>query len=475
MAKILFLQSGLNESMAAMQLSAVLKSAGHRCEAAIASPAPPLEEIARFQPDIIGMTVMTPQRAWAASAARALKAAGVKALLAAGGPHPTFFPEYLEQTDFDLVNIGEGEGSLLELADKLSAGQDWRGIRNIHCKDGGAVVKNPLRPLADINALPDPDREIYFRFPQYLKQGGYYAYTSKGCPFSCKFCFIPQFKQVYREDPLRSRLRLKSVDRCMAELASMREKMPVKFITFLDSTFNGDKAWTLEFLGRYGREIRIPFTINLRAELADEAVVSAIAATGCCDHIRLGVETGDQELRRNLLGKQTTDAALLELARLLKKHKIKFLTYNMFGLPGETLEQAAKTVELNLKMRPDFFVPLVFQALPGLEITKEAAAAGYIDEAGLAKPDSGVNEMLESRLRQPDIVPALNLCKLSIISVRLPRLAPLVRRLAKLPRNPVFDALFVLLFSAQARRMYRLSLAGAVGFMLDYFSLRSRK
>ena len=136
----------------------------------------------------------------------------------------------------------------------------------------------------------EPDRDIYLDLPRFRRQGTYSFIVSRGCPYQCSFCFVHQWKELYRGDRQCGKIRLRSVDRCLEEIRALCRKVEVKQVLFADSTFNVDRQWTVELMQRYGQEIGLPFTLNLRANLVDEAVAGAIAATGCCRNIVAAVQ-----------------------------------------------------------------------------------------------------------------------------------------------------------------------------------------
>jgi radical SAM superfamily enzyme YgiQ (UPF0313 family) len=82
-----------------------------------------------------------------------------------GGTHPTIAPDECIQVA-DIICIGEGEYPLLELAERISAGQNYADVKNLWLRKGGQVIKNDVRALiSDLNVLPFPhygDQDMYF-------------------------------------------------------------------------------------------------------------------------------------------------------------------------------------------------------------------------------------------------------------------------------------------------------------------------
>jgi radical SAM superfamily enzyme YgiQ (UPF0313 family) len=226
---------------------------------------------------------------------------------------------------------------------------------------------------------------------------------------------------------------------------------------FLDSTFNLNKKWIVNFLKRYKEEVNLPFSCNVRADLVDEDIVKAIADTGNCVNIRFAVETGDETLRNNLLKKQITDGQILNAACLFKKYKVPIVLFNMYGLPGETLEQAWKTIEINRKINPLVTSNAIFSPLMGLEITEVAFQKGVLKKEDLKKLSKSPYKIHRSILKQRQINEVENLQKFSVLAIRFPWLTPLIRLLIKLPRGILFDMVYNLTQVIEWRRWMNVS------------------
>src|SRR6185369_11903920 len=112
----------------------------------------------------------------------------------------------------------------VELANALDAGQDYSGIKNLWLRRDSEIIRNPGRPLPDLEkiAIPDFDqsrtlhinddtlrRDVY---PPNLGRQ-YCIMTQRGCPYSCSFCI----ESVYQEQYGHS-VRRRSVDVVIQEL-----------------------------------------------------------------------------------------------------------------------------------------------------------------------------------------------------------------------------------------------------------------
>src|SRR5207302_8602125 len=126
-------------------------------------------------------------------------------------PEPQLAADLGDDPELDSVVRFEGEVTLLELADMLNTGGEWRGMAGLALRDAaGEIVSAPLRPLIhDLDALPYPDRTQIER--AFLGRRSTHILASRGCIRTCSFCSIHMFyraapgKVVRTRDPVRDR------------------------------------------------------------------------------------------------------------------------------------------------------------------------------------------------------------------------------------------------------------------------------
>ena len=219
MAKIMFVNDFEWENLGIMYISSVLKAHGHVCDLILSNQSAEkiLQSIKEFHPDIIGFSVMTVDQNSTLKLANLLKKNGVAALIIAGGPHPTFFPDFIHNECIDIINRGEGEYSLLELANAVDNHSDIREIQNLYVKKDGKIYKNPLRPLVDMDELPDPDIDLFYKFGVTNYYGRYNFSASRGCPYGCSYCFNHKWNNLYKTYGKQKVIRLKPVEKLINE------------------------------------------------------------------------------------------------------------------------------------------------------------------------------------------------------------------------------------------------------------------
>ena len=433
-----------NEPQGILLISSVLKQAGHQVSLAVATEEDPVAAAVRLRPDVVGYTVYTGSHPWYLALNRRIRAQVPGILSIFGGPHPTFFPEMIEQEGVDGLCIGEGEYAALELMNALERNGD--GLRlsrpdipNWWFKLNGEVVRNPLRPLLtseELDALPFSDRGLLYHAHRQSRRTKIKPFiTGRGCPYDCAFCFNKAYSELYGGQGRRFRRR--SVDNVLRELKEVTSGHDVRFILFMDDTFILQDKWLREFMPRYKAEIGLPFWCQLRANLVTEEKVALFGDAGCVS-VSFGLEAGNDRLRNAVLNRNMSREEILGAAETLRRHGIAFMTNNMLGLPTGTLETDLETLELNAQCRPAYANVFLFQPYPKTALGEWASEQGWMigsfdDLSGSVSDDTIIKFGSEAEKRQIE-----NLQKLFALGVEFPWLLPAIRRLIRLPSNRLF-------------------------------------
>lgn len=404
MARIAFIQNDWFEYFGIMEISAVLKRNGHECELMLFEGKKHLlKSLLEFKPDLIGFSVMTVQSTFVLSIASLIKSQGMKALIIAGGHHPTLYPDFIYNDCIDIINIGEGEYSMLDLANAIDTRRDYCDIQNLIVKRDGKIYKNTIRPQCNMDDLPLPDRELYFKYNFFRKYGIYSYVLTRGCTSKCNYCFNHAWNKLYSTTENFHCVRNRSVDKYLEDIDRLRKRVHVAYLSFNDSTFNENQEWAVEFMHKYRQRFTIPFSLNLRPGHLSEEFAEALALTKCCYLVRIGIEVGDEKYRQTILRKNITNKQIYETVDLLKKYKIRICTYNMFALPGETVDQALMTIEMNQKIKPYVALTSIFHPFPGIDLTIKSIDENILNLSDMI--DTKIQKMatLETSIIQPEI------------------------------------------------------------------------
>jgi anaerobic magnesium-protoporphyrin IX monomethyl ester cyclase len=360
-----------------------------------------------------------------------------------GGPHPTYFPEFVEEPGVDGVCLGEGEGAIVDLADAVEAGRPLTGLQNWWFKRDGQIERNPLRPLVDdLDALPFPDRAVLFELDHFTRQSGIKHFiTSRGCPYDCTYCFNHALAAIYRGRG--KRIRQMSIDKVIEEVKWVQERYPMQFVVFLDDLFIVYVDWLRELADKFPQAVGLPFFCNVRANLVTAEKMALLKKAGCVS-VGMGLETGNLRLRNELLKRNLSDEQIVEASRLVREAGIQLLTTNMLGLPGGTLQNDLETLALNHACQPAYANAFLYQPYPRTELGEYAREHGYV-EGSLDDIDQSAWERSVLRFPTSEEKRQIeNLNKLFAVAVEWPRMTGLVRRLIKLPPNPLFRLVFKL-------------------------------
>ena len=287
------------------------------------------------------------------------------------------YAEYLKK-GADFILLGEGEETLGELLDQLSAGRET-GLESIlglvyqddrpQTVDGmtivhrpSSIVQNARRPdIKNLDSLPFPawdliDVQKYKNI--WREHHGFYSMnmvTTRGCPYHCNWCAKPIWGQRYNS---------RSPENVVAEMKWLKEKFAPDHIWFADDIFGLKPNWVERFaeLLRENDAV-IPFKCLKRADLVTEKTARALADAGC-KTVWLGAESGSQKIL-DAMDKGDKVEDIVRAAELLHKNKIEVGFFLQFGYPGEIWEDVQKTLKMVRECAPDDIGISVSYPLPG--------------------------------------------------------------------------------------------------------------
>ncbi len=364
-------------------IAAVLEESGYKvniydCEVTGFSYNNLIQLIRRKKPKIIGVSTLTVMIHRSLKAARILKSTFPDIPIVFGGPHATIFPEItLKEKNFvDFVVIGEGEYTTLELLQELEkSNPNFSKIRGIGYKENGRVNFNERRPyIKNIDELPLPARhllpiELYEPSKRVVKKPpATHAVVSRGCPFRCTFCSKAIWGQTVRE---------RSPEKVLEELIYLKEKYKINDVIFADDTFTINKKRVLRICELI-RENKLDmyWSCLTRADKIDKELLVKMRDNGC-HQIAYGVESGNQEIL-DIMKKDITLNQIRYAFNLTHKVGIETRGFFMFGLPGETRERSAKTLNFIKELDPDYANIYIYSPYPGTELFEIAQEMGTI-------------------------------------------------------------------------------------------------
>ncbi|NLE02535.1 MAG: B12-binding domain-containing radical SAM protein [Fibrobacter sp.] len=387
----------LDISFGLSSISAVLKREGHSvklldCTFGI-SNGHIKKTLKDFRPDLIGVTIASNDYLYAIKIVTFIKSIYSVPVIC-GGFYATTAPEnVIKESCFDIVAIGEGEETMLEVINAIQHKNEMTEISGIWYKKDTVIYKNEMRKRnQNIDSLPFPDRQL-FDYPRYIQNNRHLAtfLTSIGCPFPCTYCINKGLMQKFGS---QNYLRLKSIDYIIREIKSVISTYNIREIEFYDETFTIFKQRVIEFCSVYKSEINIPFYINARVETIDEEIALHLKNAGCV-RVSMGIETGDEFVRNQILKRNQTDKQIIDAFKIIKAHGMQTHSYNMVGIPYENPESIKKTIELNRICEPDFIAVSIFNAYKGTELHEICESNGWLVH------ENGMSYFKTSNIRHP--------------------------------------------------------------------------
>ncbi|MFH1365792.1 MAG: radical SAM protein [Patescibacteria group bacterium] len=472
--KMVFVQNFLGPHFGIMYISAVLKQNGYSTDVFIEGLHKDIvKDICDAKPDIIGFTCITGEHRWLEKRAAEIKKY-LDVPIIVGGPHPTYFPEMVEIDNVDIVCRGDGENVVLELMNRKTNKQEINDIQGLWVKKDGKIYRNNLAPLVEnIEKLPLPDRDIYDKYEFFRTETEIPVCLSRGCPFSCTFCYNAAKKKLYLGQKV---VRLRSVDNIIAEIKSLFPKYPrLKSIIFNDDNLGLNLEWFNEFCWEYNRINGPPFFASIRADFINEERIEKLKKANCfC--LSIGVETGNAEMRGRILQKKISDATYLRAAQLIRKNGIRLRTSNMVFLPGETIKDAFNTLELNKKMKVQYPWVYPLQPYPGTEIYDYAIGHGFLDK-NFSFDDIDPLGLLESplMLNLKDGRKIKVLHRLFYYGVKVPGFIHLLKLLIFIPNNFIFDFFHRLAILTSYASYHQINIFRALKISLQAYRLEKEK
>jgi anaerobic magnesium-protoporphyrin IX monomethyl ester cyclase len=432
-----------SEPLGVMGLSAICKRDGHVTRLAVLARRPIEELLEEFDPDVVGYSAMTANKALFAEADRVvrerIRRTGKKIFRVMGGPHPTFFPEVLGEMELDAIVIGHGDHALPRILERLERGSPLDGIPNVWTAAGGEPAKEAV---SDYDALPFLDRDLIYEAAPQLQGVGIRSFmTCRGCPYQCTYCFNHAFNDMFHRGG-RTLLARRSVDSVIAEIRQVREKWPpLRFVQFSDSVFvlRADD-WLREFAEKYPREVGLPFICCIQPkDLTDET--AGLLRTAGCRALSMSIESGLERVRKEILKRPIPDDSMLDAFAIARRHGLRTQSNVMLGLPGTTLEEDFRSVRFARACRPSLVTFSVFCPFPRTELSRQAARMGLIadgvDYNTMYRDKSVLNCYTE---REKEI--QVRLTYLSSIFCMLPAfLMRVLPSIARLPLDPLYRLL----------------------------------
>lgn len=338
------------------------------------------QTLTEFKPRVVAFTSVSSQFVFVSELASDIKKLDSGIITVCGGVHTTIFPEcLLEAPSLDGIFIGESELSFAEFLGHIDKNEPYTGTMNFCHVISGKLVINPLVPfIPDLDVLPYPDKTTY-PYKDTVSLGGIAPFMfSRGCPFLCSYCSNHAIAKIYGIKHNNPRYR--GPESSIREIEETLRQLPeIQIVWIMDDTFGLDKQWRNEFCLKYKERIEKKFYCNLRANIIDEEFIRILKDAGCC-HILIGVESGNEYIRNEVMNRHMSNQQLINAFTLARKYGITTNAINIIGVPGETEEMIWDTIRLNRQLKPTSSGVNIFYPYKGTQLGDYCVKKGLFNE-----------------------------------------------------------------------------------------------
>ncbi len=357
--------------------------------------------------DMVGVTLMTHYFDSAKQITSAIKARlGIPVIW--GGFHPSVRPDECAKWA-DYVAIGDAEDLMLELCNRLDAGERTRlhDIKSLVWRNGTDVIRNQPGSLEqELDRYPAPDfsredHHILFEgqlapvtkdlLRRYMHNGtvsrmfgrtGYQTMTGRGCPHACTYCGNSFYRDLYKRQRY---VRYRSTPHVIGELETIKREYPfINFVWFSDDSFFGRPLPDLlDFAAQYKAKIGDPFyLLGSPGTITDEKYSALVDAGLHC--IQMGVEHGSKRIQKMFKRSTMGNDKVLKSAEIITKYTDRTAPpqYDLiYDLAYETMEDKLDTLRLVSEL-PKPYRLQVFSVIyyPGTSLHTLASRDGLVND-----------------------------------------------------------------------------------------------
>jgi anaerobic magnesium-protoporphyrin IX monomethyl ester cyclase len=366
--------------LATLQVASLLRAAGHDVTAFDAMLAAGLEDyrakLAAAKPQVVvfyednynflSKMCLGKMRDACCEMIAAARARGARVV--AAGSDASDAPDRYLAAGADAVLLGEGLAALMALVDRLAndlslpVARLVAGLPDVSATIGGRTLRScPAAPLPEPELPKLPARDLIDVDAYRAVWRGAHGYfslnmaASRGCSFRCDWCAKPIWGNRYLQ---------RTAADVAAEMLGLKRQYEPDHVWFADDIFGFRAEWVRDFAAALANGGGgVPFTIQLRADLASPTMARALRDAGCRE-VWIGAESGSQKIL-DAMHKGTRVIEIAQARRALGAEGIRVGFFLMLGYLGEELDDILATRELLERTRPDDIGVSVAYPLPG--------------------------------------------------------------------------------------------------------------
>jgi len=343
----------------------------------------------------VGISAMTPQVPHAMEIARKIRNLNPNTSIIWGGIHPSLYPDSCRDVFCDIVVLGEGDQSCVDIARAIQAGSPFEKIDGIAFEKKGKVHVTAPRKLLDVDTLPHVDYSlidiekyiITFSLQELRMVRVIPVHAARGCPWHCTFCINTTLNHERRYRP-------RNPDLLMAEVKKLVQKYELEMVSFQDEEFFAHRKRVIRVLENIEAEDLSHIQFNATSRInhfrpgyIDRDLLRRLKRCGF-GNLVFGFESGSARCLE-LIQKEITVDQGLYAAKMLAEEDFQAVWGFIMALPGETAQDLIKTLYLMEKIRKysdkNYFIgPQIFRPYPGSILYQEALKFGLNEPADLS-------------------------------------------------------------------------------------------
>jgi len=377
------------------------------------------EWILENQFELIGISFMSHHWDIFVELTRIIRATLPKCTIIAGGVHAWLIDPMKTLEHCDYVCASEGEGLYCRFVEALSDPASVRPLRipGLIEKYNNDIIHTPASEYMPMDSLPFPtvgskdvyriysfmDKPVFGNEDPMLNSSIACLHIGRGCPFKCTYCINSLAAE-------KRKVRVRSVDKAIAELKMLLGLKKFKAFIFMDEIFPLQNEWLKEFARKYKEEIGIPFVITLYPGMLTGEKARLLKDAGLKE-VSIGIQSGSENVRKNVYERTGTNDRIVEENKILAG--LGVMTYYDFIIknPFETEKDYRESLELVSRLRRPFYLkfytlayyprhPITEMALDKKLIKEDEVSAtiGYLDVTTPHKVAVADHYLMEDRL-----------------------------------------------------------------------------
>ncbi len=331
--------------------------------------------ILKYRPHVVGISSKSQNFESACKVAEIVKHIDPDIMVVVGGPHPSSVgKEVLCNPAIDIAVKGEGEETIVDILRAMESGMRFDEIPGIVYRSNGVLLDNgPRNAISDLNCLSFPHQSAestLIDYDRYPVSAFKYIFATRGCPYNCYYCGS---REIWG-----NKARFRSPENVVEEIKALGRK-GVRLIHFSDDTFGVTRGYLNRLCDALSKHCSgTLWSCETHVNLVDEETVSMMKNAGC-HSIEIGIESGNNEILRQMRKNITIEEALTA-CEMIKKYDIEVVALYMAGFPGETEKTLNDTFNAIKKTYCDRIHFSIFTPYPGTEVFKMCQSVGLIDE-----------------------------------------------------------------------------------------------